>query len=94
MDKLLDKATTAIDTAACNLEELSDAFWYLREGFESEGYQHKTSFNDWKAISFAQRFPMYLSVYDVLINSVSRIVKELKKESAEILAAQRTPPSM
>ena len=94
MDKLLDKAATAIDTAVCDLEELSDAFWYLREGFESEGYQHKTSFNDRKAIAFAQRFPMYFSVYDVLIDDISRIVKELKKESMEILAAQRTPPSM
>lgn len=87
MDDKIDKALTALEGACCDLEELANAFRYLGEGLEDEGYQPESNFENYKAVWFCHRFPMYLSVYNILTANVPRIAKELQTTCEEIRTA-------
>ena len=97
MDKRIDRALTEIERVSRDLQELSDAFWYLREGLEREGSQTKENFEEWKAYHFqVNRMSLYMSVYDVLTGNIPHLAEEIQSRSAELRAIMlsKTPPSM
>ena len=87
MDRKIESLLTEIERVGCELEGLSEAFGYLREGMENEGYQNRERIDEVRAVSFARRFPMYLAVYDVLTGGLKDMAEELYSRCAQIRAA-------
>lgn len=88
MNKLLNEYSSEIDCCICELEDAICALRLLDEFFDQEGYQPEDQFENWKAISFAKRFPMYLYTFRTLTNGIARIVSDLKAAQSKADAAR------
>lgn len=73
-------AASAIEGEVTAAEEIADAFRVLYEEMEAEGYQTKENFEEWKALNFAARFPMYLSTFNVLIRALRQNISEARED--------------
>ena len=69
----------AVEYAQCYFDEVNDALRVLHEELETEGYQSKENFEDWRAINFAQRFPMYLSTLNLIRRENERLTDQLRQ---------------
>ena len=62
------------------IEDVIDTLSVLCDGMENEGYQPEEGFEDWKALAFGHRFPMYLSSIQLVSRSLEDAVEEMKSE--------------
>lgn len=69
-----------VDGELSYLLETADAMDMLYESLESEGYQSEERFEDCKAISFAHRFPAYLSTMNVLRRALRQNIRDIQDE--------------
>ena len=89
-DKMdLRDAASAIEGDVAYLEETADAFRVLYEEMETEGYQTKEDFKEWKALSFARRFPLYLPTLNVLIRVLRQNISEMRENVDTMYEAHR-----
>lgn len=84
--KLFD-AVTAIDCVHSELGGISDALLLLDDFLEAEGTMTEETFEEWRAINFVKRFPLYLSTFRVICRDLDRVIDELKTESDTLYAA-------
>lgn len=56
-------------TEACNALDM------LYEQMDSDGFRYEDKFEEWKAINFSRRLPMYLSTYRVIQRDLENTVK-------------------
>lgn len=68
------------------MEEALDALSLLDEGLEHEGYQYEDKFDEFKAINFVKRFPMYYSALQIITRDLRTSVKEMKAEIDRLYA--------
>ena len=74
---ILDVALIA-DSTHSELCEILDALQVLDECMEEDGYQNKENFEEWKAINFANRYPLYQSAFRVICRDLVRVIGELR----------------
>lgn len=75
--ELLDAALMA-DHTHTELCEINNALRVLDECMETDGYQSKENFEEWKAINFAKRYPLYQSAFRVICRDLERVIGELR----------------
>lgn len=82
-------AASAVEGDIAYLEETADAFRVLYEELEDEGYQTEENFEKCKALSFAHRFPLYLSTFNVLIRALRQNISEMRENVDTMYEAHR-----
>lgn len=70
-------AISAVDCARSELGEISEALQLFGDYMEKEGLQTKENFEEWRAIQFSKRFPLYFSSFNVICRDFIRAVDEL-----------------
>ena len=76
--KTIFDAAASADKTHKELCEIRDALQVLDECMEDDGYQNEENFEEWKAISFAMRYPIYQSTYRVICRDLMRAIDELR----------------
>lgn len=76
-----------LDCLITLLTEACSALDVLYEQMECEGFQQKESFEEWKAINFSRRFPMFLSTYRVIQRDLENTVKLMEINAEQIFDA-------
>lgn len=74
-----------------HLAETCDALRIIIEGIEHEGLQSEEQFEEWKAIHFAHRVPLYLSSLNVALRELERISIQLTNISSSIYEYREEP---
>lgn len=80
------RAISRVDDVRCELGEVSAALQILDDFMESEGAMTAETFEKWKAINFAKRFPLYLSTFRVIWRDLARAIDELYTATNELYA--------
>lgn len=71
-------AALMADSTYSELCEIRDSLLVLDECMETDGYQSEENFEEWKAINFAKRFPLYQSTYRIILRDLMRVIDELQ----------------
>lgn len=87
--KTIFDAASVMDGTHAELCEIYDALQVLDDSMEEEGYQPEGKFEDWKAINFARRYPVYQSTFRVICRDLARIIDELKTNADSMYADSR-----
>lgn len=74
-------AACDMDNFQALLSEDADALEVLYDKMEAEGYQTEEHFEEWQAINFVHRFPMYLSAMRVIRRDAEQNVAALRAAS-------------
>ena len=87
--KSLFDAAVLMDNAHAELCQIFDAMQLLDEGMEDEGFQPEDKLEEWRAVNFVKRFPLYLSLFRVICQDLHRVINEMQVGSDLIYAASR-----
>lgn len=71
------KMFSQIDDVHSVLAEAVDAMQILDDFMEEEGFMHERNFEEWRAINFSKRFPLYLNTFRVILRDIVRAKDEL-----------------
>ena len=80
MSKNVLDAIISMETTQADLLDTISALQVLEEGLDRDGYQTEANFQEWRAVNFSRRFPMYLNTYRMLCRNLQRISDELHKD--------------
>lgn len=80
----------SVDELRIELAGALDAMSLLGEAFYDEGFQYEEHFDNSMAINFVKRFPMHLSMFEVISRDIGRIAEELKGTANRAYDAYKT----
>ena len=89
MEKDIRDAVVKVENIGGELQTVSEAFWVLEDIFEREGYQRPERFDQIKAVKFAKRFPLYMSLYALLTNTVDKLSRQLLAWCEEMITGRK-----
>ena len=78
------------------LREVADALLILEDSIEKEGFQSEDNFEEWVAINFSKRLPLYMSTLSVIRRDLNRTIDELYVAINALYAAsgERNEPNV
>ncbi len=82
----LYKLHDELDYLVALLTEACSALDMLYERMDADGFQREDRFEEWKAINFSHRLPMYLSTYRVIQRDLENTVKLVEACSEQVSA--------
>lgn len=87
-DRIIEIAA-ASETLCTELVDLHNAMQIFDESLEDECYQPEGKIENWQAVCFARRYPLYQGTFRVICRELERITGELKANTDLMYSAAR-----